>query len=547
MKSKKTPPGTYETRFWADEHTNAALAEFADLFSRLERKLYVRTLDGTSAPSLKNEFTGHHRIPARLFNSLRVSLEGRMDSRKANLFNQKVTLERQVAKAMKVLTKVEKKGNPNQVHQKKRRLHSLRDRLASVERDISEDVLRLCFGSRKLFHSQFHLEANGYSSHEDWLSDWRKARSDSFFLLGSRDETSGNQMCVATVQEDGLLSLRVRVPDCLSDRYGKYLVIKGLHFNHGHHQVLAALDSCREYREYRLSHEGAKQSEIPKFLGQAVSYRFKLDDKGWRVFVTTKRVKVPVVTNRRLGAVGVDLNADHLAVAEVDQPGNRLESFSIPLATYGKSNGQASALTGDAVARLVAYAKSVGKPIAFEKLDFSQKRAQLEDESPRSARLLSSFACGRFREYLLSRAQRKGVEVIAVNPAFSSVIGRVKYMERYGLSVHQAAAMVLARRLLGCSEGVPSRGLVPLDGGGHVTLTLPARNRVRHVWTLWGALSGQLRPALAVRCRRGQCPPPALAPAGVASSSVIPGGIPGREPSQLLGRRRGEGRVSGKG
>ena len=52
---------------------------------------------------------------------------------------------------------------------------------------------------------------------------------------------------------------------------------------------------------------------------------------------------------------------------------------------------------------------------------------------------------------------REGVEIIAVNPAYSSVVGRVKFMERYGLTVHQAAALVLARRYLGCSERIPRR------------------------------------------------------------------------------------------
>ena len=39
-----------------------------------------------------------------------------------------------------------------------------------------------------------------------------------------------------------------------------------------------------------------------------------------------------------------------------------------------------------------------------------------------------------------------------VNPVFSSVTGRVKFMERYGLSVHQAATLVLA----GVCSAVPS-------------------------------------------------------------------------------------------
>ena len=72
-------------------------------------------------------------------------------------------------------------------------------------------------------------------------------------------------------------------------------------------------------------------------LGQAISYRFKRDARGWRVFATTEMVKAPVLTDRSLGAIGVDLNADHLAVTETDRSGNFVNTFSVPLVTYGKS------------------------------------------------------------------------------------------------------------------------------------------------------------------------------------------------------------------
>ena len=49
-------------------------------------------------------------------------------------------------------------------------------------------------------------------------------------------------------------------------------------------------------------------------MGQAISYRFKRDAKGWRVFVTTDLMDVPVVTDRTHGAIGVDLNSDHLGL-----------------------------------------------------------------------------------------------------------------------------------------------------------------------------------------------------------------------------------------
>ena len=118
-------------------------------------------------------------------------------------------------------------------------------------------------------------------------------------------------------------------------------------------------------------------------------------------------------------------------------------------------------LIGDAVASVVEYAREVGKLIVIERLDFRQKKAVLEGESRRYSRMLSSFSYGKIKAYFISRGYREGVEIHQVNPAFSSVIGRVKFMERYGLTVHQAAALVLARRLLGCSERIPRRWVAP--------------------------------------------------------------------------------------
>ena len=172
--------------------------------------------------------------------------------------------------------------------------------------------------------------------------------------------------------------------------------------------------------------------------------------------------------------------------------------------TYGKSQRQSEALIGDAVASVVQYAREVGKPIVIEKLDFRQKKAALEGQSRKYSRMLSGFSYGKIKAYFISRGYRQGVEVKQVNPAFSSIVGRVKFMERYGLTVHQAAALVLARRLLGCSERIPRRWVCPIGNGVQVAFTVPVRKRVKHVWTYWGAVSGQLRPALAAQHRLGK-------------------------------------------
>ena len=134
------------------------------------------------------------------------------------------------------------------------------------------------------------------------------------------------------------------------------------------------------------------------------------------MFATTELPEVELSTDRRRGAIGVDLNADHLAVADTDASGNCINAWRVPLVTYGKNTNQAEALIGDAVASVVEYAKEVGKPVVIEKLDFRQKKAVLEGESRRYSRMLSSFSYGKVKAYFISRGYRQGVEVHQVKP-----------------------------------------------------------------------------------------------------------------------------------
>ena len=561
MSMDENPIATYQTRvreYAGLERADgdAALSAYADLYGQVERKLFAEVAAGKSATSLKREYLKRYGIPARMFNGVRVLLEGKIASVREQ---QKLRLDdvtRRIARAESQVAEAEQDGLRNRAHQKRRRLANLIHRQQVLETGVADGRVRLCFGSRRLWHKQHNLRANGYGSREEWLADWREARSNEFFVLGSRDETAGCQLCVASVADDGILTLRLRMPDCLAGQHGKYVIIEGVRFAYGHEQVLAALHSNDEYRRYRREH-GEKAARASG-LGQAISYRFKRDGKGWRVFATTNMIAVPVVTDKSRGAIGVDLNADHLAVCETDASGNYVHAFSVPLVTYGKSQCQAEAIIGDAVVSVAAYAREVGKPIVIEKLDFRQKKAALEGESRKYSRMLSSFSYGKIRACFISRGYREGVEVHQVNPAFSSVIGRVKFMERYGLSVHQAAALVLARRLLGCSERIPRRRVCPVGDGVQVAFTVPARKRVKHVWTYWGAVLGQLRPALAAQRRlvwqQRQTNPvsadtEANAPvvAGTGTSSSFPGAIPGRSRLELLGRRHGSDRVLGSG
>ena len=361
---------TYQTRVrdYAElERTDgdAALSAYADLYGQVERKLFADVSAGRPAASLKREYLRRYGIPARMFNSIRVSLEGKIASVREQ---QKLRLDemaRRIVRAETQVAEAEQKGDWNAAHHKRRRLANLTHRRTVLEGDVTEGRVRLCFGSRRLWHKQHNLEANGYGSHEEWLADWQEARGDEFFVLGSRDENGGCLLCVASVADDGSLTLRLRMPDALAEQHGKYVFIKGVRFAYGHEQVLAALASNDEYAAHRRKH--GEKSARASDLGQAISYRFKRDHKGWRVFATTAMMHVAVETDQRRGAVGVDLNADHLAVCETDASGSYIHAFSVPLVTYGKTTNQSQAIIGDAVATVVEYAREAGKPIVIER------------------------------------------------------------------------------------------------------------------------------------------------------------------------------------
>ena len=218
--------GTYQTRIadygGVDRSVgDAALAAYAELYGRVQRKLFAEVAAGGSASSLKSDYIKKHGIPARMFNAVRVSLEGKVASVREQQKLRLDSLTRRIARAERQVSDAAGRGRWDQVHQKKRRLANLRHRLAALEADIAMGRVRLCFGSKRLWQKQHHLDANGYADHDEWLVDWQDARSDEFFVLGSRDETAGCQLCVASIADDGTLTLRLRLPDCLAPQHGK--------------------------------------------------------------------------------------------------------------------------------------------------------------------------------------------------------------------------------------------------------------------------------------------------------------------------------------
>ncbi|NEO56518.1 MAG: IS200/IS605 family element transposase accessory protein TnpB [Okeania sp. SIO3B5] len=140
----------------------------------------------------------------------------------------------------------------------------------------------------------------------------------------------------------------------------------------------------------------------------------------------------------------------------------------IPYKWKNQTTGQRQATMRNIVCQIVKLAEFFECAIAIESLDFTKKKSIARSEEGKVYNeMLILLSTGMFREAILSRCRRFGVELIKVNPAFTSVIGMINYMAKYGLNSGTAAALVIGRRALKLSEKIPQCLLRPGDVNKH--------------------------------------------------------------------------------
>ncbi|MFP3555513.1 transposase [Paraburkholderia sp. SIMBA_049] len=465
---------TTQTRLYLPARDARTLDEMAALYGRMKRKLYARiAANGGKAKSHKTAFCREHGISARMFNAIAIDLQGLLDGTRELLDTERKDLLRAIRNQQRQLDTRRARldeiaadrlhMNPqteaklrHTVHRNGVALARLQAKLVRFERRLAANVPGICFGTRKLFGQQYHLAQAGFRTREAWFDTWEDSRSNQIFFVGSKDETAGNQLCQLRQTEDGHYHLKVRVPDCLRNKGGrKYIVVDGVSFDHDR----AALDEALA-------------------ANVALTWRLHCEEGHWRALVSFAHGPARRVTlDAQHGAVGLDFHVDHLAVTETDPFGNLLRTKRFALLREDATSGQRYAVLSDALSAAVAWAKAELKPVVAEDLDFAPKKKAMAQLTPKGARMLSGLLYAKYRQLLEAKCFRAGVELILIDPAYTSTIGAVKYASRRGWSVHAAAAGVIARRGQKLPERLPRTGTgvrVPVRGGHHA-LELPAR------------------------------------------------------------------------
>ncbi|RUT08127.1 hypothetical protein DSM106972_012950 [Dulcicalothrix desertica PCC 7102] len=273
-----------------------------------------------------------------------------------------------------------------------------------------------------------------------------KVASSEVFIVGSSDESFGNQTC----QYDGL-KLSFRVPYCLEASYGKYV-------------------------ETEIGNFDRNINRLP--LCGAKTWHFYRKNNRWIVAVQFTPKPVPKVSRAiQYGAIGIDINPGSIGWAYVDNCGNLKEFGTIPLQSGLGKNFNSQQLV-NASLELATLATKYACPVICEELDFSKKKELLREKGRKYARMLSNFAYSKLYQFLESILSNRGISLYKKNSAYTSIIGLVKYSKMYGLSSDVAAALVIARRGMNLSERLPAS----------VSAYLEVNPR-KHVWSGWSKLN----------------------------------------------------------
>ena len=184
----------------------------------------------------------------------------------------------------------------------------------------------------------------------------------------------------------------------------------------------------------------------------------KLKKGKFYAYFTAKEEYPAIEITKDYGVIGIDLNAypSHIAWAETDEFGNLLAYGEVPTPELYTGNSNKSDYYAWIYAhKITEIAKEKGKAIVIEELKIKNKGRRGDYSGRRSRRIRHNFAYRKLLERIEILAKRKGIEVIEVDSAYTSVIGMLKYAPQCMVSKDVGSAYVIARRGLGLEERIP--------------------------------------------------------------------------------------------
>jgi len=188
-------------------------------------------------------------------------------------------------------------------------------------------------------------------------------------------------------------------------------------------------------------------------------YTVRLKLRNGKVYAQFSREeKFPEVTvTKDNGVIGIDINAYpfHLALVHTAKDGNleKYERISLDKLLEGNSDKR-EYLSWQTAHQVLEIAKRERKALVVENLEKLPK-GKRGDGLPKLRQKLQKWVYKGLLQKIEIVARRNGIQVIKINPAYTSIIGKLKYSPLYNIDKDMAGAYVIARRGLGFKERLP--------------------------------------------------------------------------------------------
>ncbi|TCO68322.1 IS605 OrfB family transposase [Caldanaerobacter subterraneus] len=296
--------------------------------------------------------------------------------------------------------------------------------------ELGRSPKKVIFGGKKLFKKLQKRHING-KAYEKLKIRWQEKRKGNLYSRGDKSK-KGNLNTRMEINENGTF-LRINVGE---RKYVYARIQAGWKKNKNKEEIL----------------QGISKSNIP------YSVELKLKNGSIYAYFTIEEEYPEIMIKKDKGVIGIDTNAypDNISWAETDEKGNLISYGSIPMPELASGNkNKREYFRWQYAHEIVKIAKEKGKAIVIEELEIKDKGKRGDFSGRKSRRIRHNFSYKSLLKKIKVLAKREGIEVIEVNPAYTSIIGMLKYAPQYMITKDVAAAYVIARKGLGLQEKIP--------------------------------------------------------------------------------------------
>lgn len=341
-------------------------------------------------------------------------------NKKIDLFQKKLYEQKELAKINQLKDIYTYKNLKTKVAWMKIRRNRIENNIKSLQNQLNTNKIKILFGTKFLFDRS--------------KNKFLQRRDSQIVSIGTKTETCGNANFQLTYNNrNNQFVIKVRKDfDGNKQAVGNDRFVYGkCYFNHLKNDLISILKNHNSPLMYRIIKRNSKY-----------------------YLQCTLTIEKESVTRKSYGTIGIDFNKGFLAVSEINEHGNLLNTQKINY-RFGQGTKTENDLL-QCINQLVKYSLQTGKDLVIENLNFNEKKSRMLKAKSSNGKkynsMLHSFSYSVFINRCEQICNRNGVGLIKVNPAWTSWIAKHKYCDLMKLNIHTGASFVIARRGMGIRE-----------------------------------------------------------------------------------------------